>query len=195
MLGIGNQHRVRDAPALAVFLADLQVTNQRVNRIYELEKSHQMRDPHYMSYMPTAASFRLGEGHAATFLKQVATDFLSPLQPMPSIDPVQAWSYKNTALMAQTFVLAATSHDLGTCIMEGFDGRRVQKILQIPDRYEIPLMVATGYDYDSDKKDIKLTPRLDLDEVVFSDTFGKPIQFSDDGATDDEDDGPPAAAA
>lgn len=193
MLGIGNQHRVRDASALAVFIADLQVTNQRLNRIYELEEAHQMRDPNYMAYFPTAASFRLGEGHAATFVKQVATDLLSPLQPMPCIDPIQAWSYKNTALMAQSFVLAATSHDLATCIMEGFDGRRVQQVLRIPDRYEVPLMVATGYDYSPNKEE-KSTPRLDLDEVVFSDTFGNPIQLNPDEGDDAEESQPATAA-
>jgi nitroreductase len=65
----------------------------------------------------------IGEGHAATLIKGMATNFLSEVQPVPSIEPVQAWGYKNTSLVAQTFVYAAESHDLATCLMEGFDAR------------------------------------------------------------------------
>ena len=116
-------------------------------------------------------SFLIGEGHAATLLKSVATSLLSEVQPMPTMEPVQAWGYKNASLMAQTFVMAAESHDLATCIMEGFDARRVQQILQIPDRYTVPLVVATGYEYEN-PQDFSTTPRLDLHEVVFNERFG-----------------------
>jgi nitroreductase len=140
MLGPGNQYRTRDSSVLAVFLSDLEV-GKRINRIYELEKGH--RHPNYLSSMPMASSFLIGEGHAATFIKGIATDLLSEVQPMPSIEPVQAWSYKNAALVAQTYVYAAESNDLATSIMEGYDARRVKEILRIPDRYAIPMMVSS----------------------------------------------------
>ena len=92
---------------------------------------------------------------------------------MPEIDPVQSWSYKNTGLVAQTFVYAAESHGLATTMMEGFDPRRTREILRIPDRYAVPLMVATGYEYEEEQTQ-GMTPRLDLSEIVFSDTFGEP---------------------
>ena len=109
MLGPGNQFRTKDASALAVFLADLQLKD-RISRIEHLERDATMRDPNYLNVMPIAASFLTGEGHAATFLKQIATDAMSTIQPMPTIEPVQAWSFKNASLVAQTYVLAATSH-------------------------------------------------------------------------------------
>ena len=64
-------------------------------------------------------SFLIGEGHAATLIKGVATSLLSQVQPMPVVEPVQAWGYKNASLLAQTFVYAAESYSLATCIMEG----------------------------------------------------------------------------
>jgi nitroreductase len=183
MLGIGNQYRTKDASVLAVFLSDLEL-GPRIDRIEKLERDADSRDPNYLNVLPIAASFLTGQGHAATLIKQVATDVLSrTVQPMPTIEPVQAWSYKNTSLAAQTYVLAATSHGLATCIMEGLDTRRAKDILRIPDRYDIPLMVATGYDYDDASAAIP-TPRLDLDEVVFGDTFGEPFDLTDD--VDDE---------
>eukprot|EP00980_Cylindrotheca_fusiformis_P011525 scaffold2710_cov72-Cylindrotheca_fusiformis.AAC.3 len=129
------------------------------------------------------------ERHTATFLKGIATTMLSNVQPMPVVEPVQAWGYKNVSLLAQTFVYAAESNNLATCIMEGYDSRRIQEILQIPDRYAIPLTVAVGYEYE-DEKDFERTPRLDISETVFADTFGKPLLIvdSNDGDDDDDDD-------
>lgn len=176
MLGVGNQFRVRDASALAFFLADQEV-GKRINAIVELEHEAGVRDVNYMAVLPVASSFLTGEGHAATLAKKVATDVLSQVQPMPSIEPIQAWSYKNASFMAQTYVLAATSHDLATCIMEGFDMRRVKEILRVPDRYDIPLMVATGYEYE---EETKRTPRLNMNDVVFGDTFGEPLVLPSD---------------
>jgi len=176
MLGPGNQFRTKDASALAVFLADLQLKD-RISRIEQLERDATMRDPNYLNVMPIAASFLTGEGHAATFLKQIATDAMSTIQPMPTIEPVQAWSFKNASLVAQTYVLAATSHQLATCMMEGFDSRRLKEILRIPDRYDVPMVVATGYEYDEDFKE---TPRLGLEEVVFGETFGAPMELDDE---------------
>lgn len=168
MLGIGNKYRTQQASAVAVFLSDLE-PSKRIDKIYRLEKDH--RHPNYSATMPMVTSFLIGEGHAATAIKGVATQFLSAIQPMPDIEPVHSWSYKNTGLLAQSFVYAAASHDLATAMMEGFDPRRVKEILSIPDRYAVPLMVATGYEYE-DEPEVENTPRLDVSEVVFEDAFG-----------------------
>jgi len=172
MMGPGNQFRVQQASAVAVFLSDLEPT-KRVNRIQKLEKEY--RHPNYRASFPLSTSFLIGEGHAANMIKGIATDWLSAVHPMPEVDPVKAWSYKNTGLLAQTFVYAAESHDLATAMMEGFDPRRTRELLRIPDRYAIPLMVATGYEYEEERGGIeeKATPRLNVEEVVFSDRFGE----------------------
>ncbi len=170
MLGLGNQYRVRQASAVAVFLSDLEPT-KRVNRVYQLEKGY--RHPNYLASFPLSTSFLIGEGHAATMIKNVATNVLSAVQPMPDIEPVQAWAYKNTSMLAQTFVYAAESHDLATAMMEGFDPRRTKEILNIPDRYAVPLIVAAGYEYDEEQPVVERTPRLETSEVVFRDSFGE----------------------
>lgn len=175
MLGPGNQYRTKDATVVAVFLADLQLKD-RIARIEQLERHANMRDPNYLAAMPIASAFLAGEGHAATLCKQLATNVMSQQQPMPTVDPIQAWAYKNTALVAQTYVLAATSHQLATSMMEGFDARRLKQLLRIPDRYDVPMLVATGYEYDDQSTP---TPRLGLEEVVFHDTFGKHMDWED----------------
>ena len=120
-------------------------------------------------------------------MKQVATNVMSPSQPMPTIDSIQAWSYKNTSLMAMNFCLAATSHGLSTCLMEGYDTRRVKDLLRIPDRYDVPLMCSVGYEYEGDdKEECGKTPRLEPEEVFFSDLFGQQLDLDLDlGDKDD----------
>ena len=185
---MGNQYRTVDASTLAVFLSDLEA-GKRIERIHELEHESGARHPNYLGQMPLASSFLLGQGHAATLIKNVATNVMSELQPMPVIEPVQAWSYKNTALALQSYVLAATSHDLGTCIMEGFDARRLKEILRVPDRYAACACVATGYEYngndDFEGAKQKPTPRLPMDQVVFGETFGERWTFDDEEEEED----------
>jgi nitroreductase len=204
MLGAGNQYRTKDASVIAFFLSDLEVT-KRIDRIQQLE--HCTRDSNYANVFPIAASFLAGEGHVALALKQAATSLLSRGtmflanrtngrgQPMPTIEPVQAWTYKNSALMAQTYVLAATSHELATCIMEGYDGRRVKEVLRIPDRYDIPMAVATGYDYDchhhhgndlDERNQVQRTVRLPLQEVCFRDSFAVPMILDENSPSRDD---------
>lgn len=187
MLGAGNQFRMRDCSAAAIFLSDMEAM-KRIQRIYQLEREWGCRHPTYQAMMPLSASFLIGEGHAALFAKQIATGIMAEIKPVPKIEPVQAWAYKNTAMMVQSYVLAATSLDLATTVMEGFDPRRAKEILRIPDRYEIPMMVATGYNYEQDiVNDKDYTPRLPLEDVVFGDTFGEPYNGGADHDANDDD--------
>lgn len=179
MLGAGNKYRTVDASLLAVFLSDLEI-HKRIPRILQLEREHNVRDAGYMSILPIASSFTIDESPTpslSTMFKKIATQTLSQHQPMPTIESVQSWSYKNTSLLAQTFVLAATSYELSTCIMEGFDADRLKKALRIPDRYGIPFAVAVGYEYEESEGRVE-TPRLELDEVFFRDSFGEPIDLT-----------------
>eukprot|EP00578_Thalassiosira_sp_NH16_P012262 CAMPEP_0181119198 /NCGR_PEP_ID=MMETSP1071-20121207/23480_1 /TAXON_ID=35127 /ORGANISM="Thalassiosira sp., Strain NH16" /LENGTH=310 /DNA_ID=CAMNT_0023203741 /DNA_START=10 /DNA_END=938 /DNA_ORIENTATION=+ len=161
MLGFGNQYRTKDASAIAVFCADLE-PSKRVDRIFQMERDSGMRPDGYLAVLRVAASFLTGEGttasitggggggsstHLSTFLKQTFTHALSPVQPMPTMENVESWSYKNAGIVAQTYTMAATAHGLKTCMMEGYDARRAKEILRVPERYGIPLMVATGYGY------------------------------------------------
>ena len=68
------------------------------------------------------------------------------------------------------------------CPAAAGDARRCKEILRIPDRYAIPMIVATGFEYDNGDEtasDEAVTPRLALDEVVFSDSFGVPYGEGD----------------
>ena len=133
MLGFGNQYRTVDASAIAVFCADLE-PSKRIDRIFQMERESGMREDGYLAVLRVASSFLTGESttlsngsggdrgsstHLSTFFKQTFTKALSPVQPMPTMENVESWSYKNAGIMAQMYTMAATAHGLSTCMMEG----------------------------------------------------------------------------
>lgn len=53
---------------------------------------------------------------------------------------MRLWAVKSTALAAQNLMLAFQSHGYSTCPMEGFDERRLRRVLPIP-KDAIPIML------------------------------------------------------
>lgn len=52
--------------------------------------------------------------------------------------------HKTCALAAQTFMLAMANEMYDTCPMEGFDSRRVKRILKLPYGAEINMIISCG---------------------------------------------------
>lgn len=52
--------------------------------------------------------------------------------------------HKTCALAAQTFMLAMTSEGYDTCPMEGFDSRKVKRLLKLPLGAEINMVISCG---------------------------------------------------
>jgi nitroreductase len=52
--------------------------------------------------------------------------------------------HKTCALAAQTFMLAMANEQYDTCPMEGFDSRKVKKILDLPFGAEINMVISCG---------------------------------------------------
>ncbi len=55
------------------------------------------------------------------------------------------WAVKNTSLACENLMIAAETLGLNTCPMEGFDGRRLGRLLGLSTRYhEIVMVIAIG---------------------------------------------------
>jgi nitroreductase len=54
------------------------------------------------------------------------------------------WAARSTVYAAQTILLASAARGLDSCPMEGFDGRRLARILGLPRGSVIPLVIAIG---------------------------------------------------
>lgn len=69
-------------------------------------------------------------------------------QPVPrgpyGINEMRTWAVKSTALAAENMMLAFRAHGFDTCPMEGFDERRVQKILKLPSDAIVTMILGVG---------------------------------------------------
>jgi nitroreductase len=53
-------------------------------------------------------------------------------------------THKSCALAAQTFMLSVAAEGYHSCPMEGFDEPRVKRLLGLPRRAEINMIIAVG---------------------------------------------------
>jgi nitroreductase len=72
------------------------------------------------------------------------------------------WLAKQVGLSAMNFMLAAHAAGLASCPMEGFDSRRVGRVLGLPSHVEPMLVVPVGYAATSNQ----IKTRLPLSQLV-----------------------------
>ena len=81
-------------------------------------------------------------------LKRVAVFAIGLTKPMPreptSPAEMRIWAVKSTALAAQNLMLALCAFGFDSCAMEGFDSRRVRRVLRLPRDAEILLVLGIG---------------------------------------------------
>lgn len=65
-----------------------------------------------------------------------------PIQADVSFDDMRVVMHKSCGLVAQTFMLAMSEKGLDTCPMEGFDGRMIKDLLDLPEECEINMVVS-----------------------------------------------------
>lgn len=66
-----------------------------------------------------------------------------PREPISSFG-LGVWSIKSCALASENLMLAFRSHGFDTCPMEGYDSKRVKKIMGLPRRAQIVMIVGAG---------------------------------------------------
>lgn len=71
---------------------------------------------------------------------------LNPVYSLLPLGPsgVRNWTARSGIYAAQTLMLAASARGLDSCPMEGFDARRVARILGVPRGSVIPVVIAVG---------------------------------------------------
>ncbi|ETW02152.1 hypothetical protein H310_05725 [Aphanomyces invadans] len=175
MLG-DNVRKVKEAPLIAVFAADLE-PSKRVPAIQEMMATAGQSTAD-IQQLPLKLRFFGGEGHLAGVIRSGISTALTPFQPVPTYVPTIAWSYKSTMLAVSQYILAAESHGIGSCVMEGFDETWVRHALDIPDRYSVPVVVASGYAAAENSQ--PPSPRLDPSQVFFGAKFGAPTSIFDE---------------
>jgi nitroreductase len=155
-----KQRQVADAAAVVVITGDRRVMQNNFEDMMAMEKSLGSIDDRYERLLRKVIPLVFGQGPMGLgwLAKAAAAPLLGLFTPTPSIPAVfkRYWLTKQTMLCAMTLMLAASSAGLATLPMEGFDERRVRKILRIPRSQIVPVVIAIGYAADKDLKKSRL---------------------------------------
>ena len=57
---------------------------------------------------------------------------------------MRVWAHKSCALACENLMLAFSAHGYDSCPMEGMDSSRVKKLLGLPRRAEICMVISAG---------------------------------------------------
>lgn len=153
-----GQVSVSTASELVVFVTRQDFYRKRARTILEFEKGNirrnsprerqekriKDREMYYGKLMPFLyARFC---GIAGFFRKNLVrvVGLFRPIVYEVSESDMRVVTHKSCALAAQTFMIAMASEGYDTCPLEGFDSKRVKKILRLPGGAEVNMVVACG---------------------------------------------------
>ncbi|MAU64067.1 MAG: nitroreductase family protein [Flavobacteriaceae bacterium] len=157
-----NQNAAKTANQLVIIVVRKDLWRQRAkenaNFLKEQSKEGLMSDKsfkmalnYYTKLIPfTYTDFFGVFGVLKSFTAQI-TGLFRPMYRQLSSSDKRIISHKSAALAAQNFMISMSAIGYDTCPMEGFDSLMVKKILKIPSKAEINMIIGCGI---RDKKGI-----------------------------------------
>ena len=154
-----GQMAATTASQMVVFVTRQDLHRSRAKMILELETQNilknsppekhsqriRQRQMYYGKLMPFLYSSFLGIPGTIRKLAVTVGGVFRPVPHEVSENDMRVVVHKTCALAAQTFMLAMANEGYDTCPMEGFDSRRVRKILDLPAGAEINMVVSCGF--------------------------------------------------
>ncbi|CAB9500461.1 Nitroreductase family [Seminavis robusta] len=186
-----NQQRVLDADCTAVFCADRQVLctlpkflrwlNQQdlQTRNQPTPKKIQLQMAVYITLFSSGYPLPRILAAPISFLVRNILALVGCLARwlriyvFPSLSSAETWTVKQCLLTAMTYMLGCSSRGLDTAPMEGINAAGIRRVLKIPKRYAIPLIIATGTRAkQTSKTTTTATPRYPTEDMIFDNQFG-----------------------
>ena len=154
-----SQPAVSTANQLVVFVTRQDLHRRRSKQIIEFERSNidrnspedsrerrfKAREMYYDKMIPFLYARFFGLLGLFRKLLTVSVSLFRPMFTNSSEAEQRAVLHKSCALAAQTFMIAMANEGYDTCPVEGFDSRRVKKLLKLPCVAEINMIISCGY--------------------------------------------------
>lgn len=144
-----EQRQVLEAPVVTVFLGDRRVYHNHFERVLGMERDNGSISPEYEArlrqFVPLA--FHQGPFGLGWTWKAALLPLLRLVRPLPHVAAVHKdhWLTKQVSLAVMNFMLAAQAAGLATVPMEGFDGRRVRRVLRAPRWLTVMVVIPVGF--------------------------------------------------
>ena len=102
------------------------------------------KEAYYGKLMPFVYSRFFGLLGGFRKLFGVVTSWFRPMMQQLSEGDIRVSVHKSCGLVAQTFMLAMAEEGYDTCPLEGYDSRRIKKLLHLPCRAEVSMVITCG---------------------------------------------------
>ena len=153
-----NQESAATAQQMVVFVTRQDLYRKRANKMIELETQNVLKNSPKEKHEKRIKRWQLYYGKVMPFLysrflgilgiiRKALVNIIGLFRPITyqvSENDVRVVVHKTCALAAQTFMLAMANESYDTCAMEGFDSRKVKRILNLPLGAEINMIVSCG---------------------------------------------------
>ncbi|MDD3037694.1 nitroreductase family protein [Bacteroides sp.] len=153
-----DQPATSTASELVVFATRQDLYKKRANFVLDFERGNVLRNSpkerqekrikdrelYYGKLMPFVYARFFG---ILGFLRVILANIISIFRPMMlqvSEGDLRVTVHKSCALAAQTFMIAMANEGYDTCPLEGFDSRRIKRLLKLPHGAEINMVIACG---------------------------------------------------
>ncbi len=153
-----NQESATTAQQMVVFVTRQDLYRKRARKMLELETQNICKNSPKEKQVKRINKWKLYYGKVMPFLYVRFLGFLGlvrkivvisvglfrPIIYQVSENDMRVVVHKTCALAAQTFMLAMANEMYDTCPMEGFDSRKVKRILKLPYGAEINMVISCG---------------------------------------------------
>jgi nitroreductase len=153
-----NQKAATTAQQMVVFVTRQDLYRKRAKEVMELETQNIQRHSPKEKQEKRIKSRQLYYGKVMPFLysrffgilgifRKIIVTVVGLFRPIPhqvTENDMRVVVHKTCALAAQTFMLAMANEGYDTCPMEGFDSRKVKRILHLPVGAEINMVISCG---------------------------------------------------
>jgi nitroreductase len=164
-----GQNAAKTAPVLIAVVARTDTWRQHSQMALEQwpeEKLPGIVEKYYSKIAP----IHYNQGPFGLFgaAKKAAGLVVGLTRPVPrgpySPNEMKVWATKSTALAAENLMLALVAHGYDSCPMEGFDEYRVRKLLKLPKKGLVTMILAAGKR--SDRGVYNRQYRFDKNELI-----------------------------
>lgn len=153
-----NQESASTAQQMVVFVTRQDLYLIRAKSMLELETQNILKNSPNEKQAKRISRWKLYYGFVMPFLymrffgvlgmiRKILVNIVGVFRPIiyqVSENDVSVVVHKTCALAAQTFMLAMANEKYDTCPMEGFDSRKVKRILKLPFGAEINMVISCG---------------------------------------------------
>ncbi len=153
-----GQHAATTAQQMVVFVTRQDLYKKRAKALIDLETKNVLKNSPELKQVKRINNWKMYYGRIMPFLymrffgvfgivRKIVVNIIGLFRPIVyqvSENDMRVVVHKTCALAAQTFMLAMANEHYDTCPMEGFDSRRVKRILKLPHGAEINMIISCG---------------------------------------------------